>query len=382
MFKILGRNKSHRKLKIVHAPLNTAGMPGLMAKAFRDREHQAEQVQYHYCEPSRFGFDMDVDVNFKENGGRVKAQGATLVRYLDDSFDIFYFWHRSFIDGKHLSDLSGFDLPLIKARDARIAYRFTGYDGRIPSIDKKVNPYSPFHYGFDPPVPEDIQRRYNDYIVEYVDQFVVQDPEMAQFAPSGTKILPRGLDLAQWIEHPPLPTDRPLIVHASSDDLIKGTKFVLAAVERLHDEGLKFDFKLIQGMQHAEARKYYEKADIIVDPLLIGATGVLTLEAWALGKPCVVNLRRDLFEPFYKTKDLPVGNANPDTVEEVLRMLITDADLRADLGRRGRALIEKWTPPKTGIFLTRTTKLSNEFNGSISRTWSFRRRPSFTIFVW
>ena len=61
---------------------------------------------------------------------------------------------------------------------------------------------------------------------------------------------------------------------------------------------LAFDFKLLRALPHAEAQRVYAQADIIIDQILIGATGVLTLEAWALGKPVVVNLRPDLFEPF------------------------------------------------------------------------------------
>jgi len=67
---------------------------------------------------------------------------------------------------------------------------------------------------------------------------------------------------------------------------------------------------------------------------------MLTLEAWTLGKPVVVNLCKELFESFYRTSNLPVINANPDTIKDQLRQAIKDVDLRLDLAPRGRALVE------------------------------------------
>lgn len=164
---------------------------------------------------------------------------------------------------------------------------------------------------------------------------------MAQFCPEA-EIIPRALNLGEWEPVGVEKSDRPLIVHAPTFDRVKGTSYVLKAIETLQEEGLSFEFKLIQGMPHAKAREWYRKADIIVDQLLIGATGVLTLEGWALGKPVVVYLREDLFEPFYKTRELPVANANPETVTDVLRRLIKDYDERAHLSKAGRKTVEEF----------------------------------------
>jgi len=93
-------------------------------------------------------------------------------------------------------------------------------------------------------------------------------------------------------------------------------------------------------MSHTEAKAMYEKADIIVDQILIGATGVLTLEGWALGKPVVVYLREDLFKPFYG--EIPAANANPDNIKEVLSKLIKDYEWRHELSLKGRKAVEQF----------------------------------------
>lgn len=333
---------AEKKPKIVLAPMNIASMPIQVVKALREHGYTAEQMSYTTGEGHKFGYEMDVEFNVKAMGGRVNTHAAALKSYLERDFDIFHFWNKSMFFEGHYQHLTGLDIPLIKSRGKRIAYRFTGYDLRLPSWDKEVNPYSPFHYGYEHIFDEDLQKRYLDFLQEYTDQFLVQDPEMGQFAPKGTKIIPRAMDLSGWEPVGIEKNDIPLVVHAPSNKAVKGSAFVLKAIEELQDEGLKFEFKAITGMAHSEAKEWYKKADIIVDQIMIGATGVLTLEAWALAKPCVVYLREDLFKDFYKCNELPCANANPDTIKAELKALITDYDKRKALGLAGRKTVEKF----------------------------------------
>lgn len=323
------------------APMNMANMPMQLVNELRKRGHTAEHVQYTLGKGHKFGYALDKEVNIKDHGGRVNAHAHTLKSYLERDFDIFHFWNKTLFFNNFYKENTGLDLPLIKSRNKRIAYRFTGYDARLPSIVKPINKYSPFHHGYEHLYDEAIQKKYHAFLEEYVDQFIVQDPEMGQFA-KNAKIVPRALDLSLWKPHYPEPNECPLIVHAPSKPLIKGTKFVESAIEDLQKEGLNFSYKRIENYSHQAAIDLYKKADIIVDQILIGATGVLTLEGWALGKPVVVFLREDLFNEFYSTSDLPVGNANPDTIKDVLRELLEDYQLRLELGKRGRALVEKY----------------------------------------
>lgn len=319
--------------------MNVANMPLTLMYALREMGYDANHLLYTIKNRNVFGYPVDRVVDFHQLGGRVSGQIETLRNVLEEDFDIYHFWNRSLAYRTDYTQFSGFDIPLIKARGKRIVHRFTGYDLRLPSRDLAVNPHSPFRYEQASFFDEGLVVAYQDFLKEYVDRFVVQDPELLQFFPSAD-IVPRGLDLAQWefvgVERPA----RPLVVHAPSNAPTKGSRFVLAAVEQLKSEGLAFDFKLLDRIPHEAARAIYRKADVIVDQLLIGATGVMTLEAWALGKPVVVNLRRDLFEPFYGVGDLPVVNANPDNIVASLRQAIGDADLRQDLSKRGRALVE------------------------------------------
>lgn len=327
-------------MKIVMAPVNIAGQPILLTRQLQKMGVDARLVQFLQgsAKANKFGYETD-EVVMMTPATRPEVQLTTLGRLLDDGTDIFHFWLRSMVYGRPYRDLQGLDLPIIKAHGRKVVYRFTGFDLRLKSDHMKVNPYNPFQYGYDHGMNEEAQRSYLEYLRRYVDTFIVQDAEMGEFMP-GASVLPRSMDLSHWEPVGVDPTKtRPLVIHSPSKTQVKGTSFVLAAVEKLKQEGLSFDFKLIENMKHADAIELYKQCDIAIDQLLIGWYGVFSLEAMALAKPTIVYVRE---EPLRRSGlDVPIQNANPDTIVDRLRELIVDGQLRKELGERGREFVER-----------------------------------------
>lgn len=358
---------SERPISVVMGPMNLANMPYLLVQELRELGHRAAHVQYTNGQAHPFGFTMDEVVNLKEMGGRIDGMTEVLSEKLSEGYEIFHFWNRSFFYRGDYGNFAGFDIPFIKARGRKIVYRFSGFDVRLPHLDLEYNPYSPFRYGYVLPYPEERVRGYHSFLAEYVDTFLVQDPELGQFRPDAG-IIPRTLDLSQWPVAETPSNDVPLVVHAPTNPIVKGTPFVMQAVESLQRKGVRFEFKVIENMSHEEAKGWFRMADIVVDQLLIGATGVLTLENWALGKCVLVNLRKDLFEPFYETDSLPCVNANPDTIEDSLHWAIEHPQERVEIGRSARLLVEKFHNVKNV-----TPKLVDVYRDTLA---SSSRRPT------
>jgi hypothetical protein len=137
---------------------------------------------------------------------------------------------------------------------------------------------------------------------------------------------------------PSVAASRPLVVHAPTAPGAKGTRYILAAVEKLKGE-CEFDFQLIHGMPHHEAKEWIRKSDIFIDQLICGDYGLASVEAMAMGKPVICYIKPSLrpgFPPHF-----PVINANPDTVENVLRDLLKDGPRRRETGERSRAWAEE-----------------------------------------
>ena len=171
---------------------------------------------------------------------------------------------------------------------------------------------------------------------KYAD-LILSLPSMSQLLKRPYMRINIPLDLHQY--HFNITTNEiPMVVHAPSDRGVKGTKFILAAIENLHQEGVEFKFKLIENMSNANVRQLLADSDIVLDQLFSHSVGTLALESMACGN---VVLAR--FTPEYTLipSDCPVVNVNKDTLDAQLRNIILDRDLRRKLAHEGRRYVEK-----------------------------------------
>ena len=328
-------------MKVLHAPVNIAGQPIAAVRELRRQGVDASLLQYG--EGHAFGYSSGRLVPFRGRH-RLEVQVEAVEQALAEDNDIFHFWMATFFASPRIPGrgeyqfMHGLDLPFLKLRGKKIVYRCTDFDVRTASLHSAVNPYNPFRYGYEPLFSDAAHREYLSYLREYVDVFVVQDPELHEFMPQA-RVVPRGLDLAEFPEIGVEPSDRPLVVHAPSKTELKGTRFVLQALDELREEGVPFELRLIEGMSHSEALEWYKRADLVVDQLVIGWYGVLTVEALALGKPVIVRVRDDLRRAF--RPEIPVATASPGTIKDVLRTALKDFSYRRALAERARSYVEQ-----------------------------------------
>lgn len=182
----------------------------------------------------------------------------------------------------------------------------------------------------------------------YADRIFALNPDLLHVLPEQAQFLPYAhLDLNDWkpAANQESATKPPVIVHAPSHRGVKGTRYVVEAITRLQAEGVPLEFILVEGLSNDEARKLYEKADLLIDQLLAGWYGGLAVELMALGKPVMCYLREDdlTFIPAAMRTDLPLINVTPATIYETLKTWLTvrRAELPA-LGRRSRTYVETW----------------------------------------
>jgi hypothetical protein len=81
--------------------------------------------------------------------------------------------------------------------------------------------------------------------------------------------------------------------------------------------------------------------------LTYGFYGANVREAMMLGKPVICYLREEWLEGMRKeipefVEELPIVSATPETVEAVLRDLVSDVDKRRAIGARSRQFALKW----------------------------------------
>ena len=137
---------------------------------------------------------------------------------------------------------------------------------------------------------------------------------------------------------PPLAGSAPIVFHAPSNARAKGTDTILPLLERLGAEGM-LRARMISGVPRRQVLAEIERADVIVDQLHSETPGVFALEAMALGKPVLLQFRRDLLAG--AMRDAPLVAVTAATLERELRALCADPERRLALGRQGRRYVER-----------------------------------------
>jgi glycosyltransferase involved in cell wall biosynthesis len=101
-------------------------------------------------------------------------------------------------------------------------------------------------------------------------------------------------------------------------------------------------------MKNEDARAIYEKADLLVDQLLLSWYGGLAVELMALGKPVICYVREEdlrFIEPEMRSQ-LPVIQAEPGTIYSVLKQFLTARRHQLpEIGALSRAYVERWHDP-------------------------------------
>ena len=297
------RPEGRRPLRVTHCPVNTAGIPWANVQAQRRKGVDARLVVFE-----RYRLHPEADWSLDRTGGlarRELAQWRAFARLLPQT-DVFHFYFGLTLVPRSVQ------FRLLRAARRRSVVHFLGSDIR----GKR---------------PEELAfaRRAGARIVGSYDAL--------RWVPDA-EVVPPGIDLDAFTPVPPGDHSRPLVVHAPSSRRRKGTEYVIAACEEL---GVELD--LVEGVHHDEARRRYERADIVVDQLNAGWYGIFAIEAMALGKPVVTFLREETLtrtEAAFETA-VPIVSATKETLAERLRPLVDSSTERKRIGAASRTYVER-----------------------------------------
>ncbi|MBL8080137.1 MAG: glycosyltransferase [Anaerolineales bacterium] len=175
--------------------------------------------------------------------------------------------------------------------------------------------------------------------IKFADRVFVSTPNLCHCSPD-FEYMPLSLDPDLAKIPPPLPdkyrTDKTIVIlHAPSGGPIKryekGTDLVIAAVDKLQDEGFNISLKFIENMSRAEAIKLYGSGDIFIEQLHLGSYGNTAIEAMAYGLPV---LSCNPASHTHLTPNCPVVDVNPMNLVSVLRDFVVSAEKREEVGRK------------------------------------------------
>jgi hypothetical protein len=292
-----------RRLRVVHCPVNTAGVPWANVQALRRRGIEARLVVFN-----RYKLHSEADWSLERRGGLLRRQAtqwSALARLIPRT-DVFHFYF-----GLTLVPQSA-QFPILRALRKKSVMHYLGSDIRGKSPDQLA-------FG------------------KKAGAEVVGSYDAIRWVPEA-EMIPPGIDVAAIEPAPPSDRARPLIVHAPSSRRRKGTEHVLEACD-----GLDADLVLVEGLHHDAAFERYRAADIVVDQLNAGWYGLFAIECMALGKPVVTFLHDEAVARTERELGVrvPLVNASRGTLRERLEALVKSAAERRRIGAESRAYVSR-----------------------------------------
>jgi glycosyltransferase involved in cell wall biosynthesis len=292
-----------KALRVVHCPVNTAGVPWANVQALRRRGVDAQLVVFN-----RYPLHSEADWSLDRHGGLLRKQAAAwsaLARLLPKA-DVFHFYFGLTLVPQSLQ------FPILGALRKKSVMHYLGSDirGKSPAelaAGKKAGAE------------------------------VVGSYDAIRWVPEA-EMIPPGIDVTAIEPAVPAERSRPVILHAPSSRRRKGTEHVIEACK-----GLDADLLLVEGLHHDEAFERYGEADIVVDQLNAGWYGLFAIECMALGKPVVTFLHDEAVARTEHELDtrVPIVRATKETLRAALAPLVASAAERQRIGAESRAYVEQ-----------------------------------------
>jgi glycosyltransferase involved in cell wall biosynthesis len=133
------------------------------------------------------------------------------------------------------------------------------------------------------------------------------------------------------------------IAHATNHRGIKGTEFIIAAIEKLKNNGYQVELDVIENVNNKESIARIANADIYVDQLNMGYA-LAALEAMALGKVVISGISGEdynVFKQYSYLNECHIVPASSLDIYEVLERVIINRASWKEIGLKNRIFVER-----------------------------------------
>jgi hypothetical protein len=342
-------------MRVLHGPVNVGNQPYVLSRYERELgarsslvvswntwlDYPADRVLGTYGDTSRIS--------------RLRRTAFGLAAPF--RYDVLHFYFgKSFLSPDDLTDTHSrwyADIALAKRLGRTVFMTFQGCDVRVSRRSSESYAVTPCHLGECAAAPTcrvALDHRREETVaavLPLVDRAFVLNPELVRYVPGASFLPYASVDLEAFEPLWPDAAREIRIVHAPSDEGIKGSDRIGAAIESLKSR-YPIDYRVVRGLPHAEALELYRSADLVVDQVLAGWYGGLAVEVMAMGKPVAAYIRDEDLDvvPEQMREELPIIRVHPDTLEADLARVLDERHRLPELGRTSHRYVHRWHHPR------------------------------------
>ncbi len=347
-------------MKIIHGPLDTAGLAissaiyekriGLDSSALlfaKKKMGSMNKEEYsnvkYYLDSSSFLNNLKI-IPYQLTSIRKKILEHDIISLTDGG---------SFLLPPYFNFLFS-DLSFLKNRGKKLVVTYQGCEIRLAQqcklqeINACKNCMIPNKYWYDPRNWNWMKEKKIENYDKYCDLIFYHNPDLKNFIPRGEFRPYMKVDYRDWV---PKKSNRPkkkiIIGHAPKNRLVKGTEYIIDTINQLLKKRNDFEFVLFENMPYSEVIKKYHKVDLFIDQMLIGWYGGVSVELMALEKPVICYIRESDLKniPNNFANDLPIINANSNTLEEKIEFFLDNPEQIRIQGKISRDFVIEYHDP-------------------------------------
>jgi hypothetical protein len=342
-------------MKVLHTPVNVGNQPWTLSRAERALGVRSDLIVSY---STWLGYPADKVLgrpgghSLREYWRRGLAGLTAPLRY-----DVLHYYF-----GQSLIYRDGvgpdarwpfFDVRLARRLGRKIFFTLQGCDARLAGYSNRRNavtmcaPGACSVYATCLASLDAQRRRLIEDVLPLADRVFYLNPELGSYLPGAVFLPYANVAVRDVAPVPPRMGRRPRVLHAPSNDAIKGSPMIEAALAEL---GKRYDFEYVpvRGLPHAEAMRRYAECDLVIDQVLAGWYGGFAVELMAMGKPVACYMREEDLHvlPPAMRRALPLLRLDPRHLVADLDAILAHRERWAEWGEAGRDFVLAWHDPQ------------------------------------
>lgn len=235
-------------------------------------------------------------------------------------------------------------IKLLQDTGVKVGFVGHGTDVRLPSRHAKLTEWSYFRDDewVDPALVEAVVAENLQLIADTGLPTFVSTAGLLLDLPDA-HFLGVIVDPDKWANDAPLlMRERIKVVHAPTNQIVKGTGLIAPAVKRLHEEGI-IEYVELRGIPNDQMPAVFADADVVLDQFRGGDYGVGACETMAAGRIVLANVSDQVRGEVEQRAGmpLPIPETTPDTVEARLRDIVARRDHYREIASHGPEFVRR-----------------------------------------